>query len=68
VRDSQWARKMPVRGCNDCFEGLITRPDYNENIKCPFCKGVGTLLVKRLKDVSVITSQITKDNNKSNDS
>jgi len=66
VTNSQWARRLPVKGCDCCIDGYVTRHDYNVTIKCPKCKGTGTLPIKRWRSSDVITKQITK--NKEDDS
>lgn len=62
MTNRKWATKLPVRGCDCCIDGYITRSDYVA-IKCPKCKGKGTLPLERWKDVNVITSQIIKEQN-----
>lgn len=63
MNNNKWSKTLPVRGCNSCSNGKVVRPDYNEDITCPVCKGSGTIPISRWRSLDVITSQITKSKN-----
>ena len=60
MTDSQWAKRIPIRACSECTDGIIWRHDYNVRIKCPTCKATGLISNGYAKDVATITQEITK--------
>lgn len=65
MRLSTWKKRLPVKGCGECSEGVIHRHN-NTPLKCKLCEGTGVKPNHRALSAEDINIQITK-NLKQND-
>jgi len=60
VRLSRWKSKLPVRGCESCYEGTVITKDYIDT-ECKKCKGTGVVRKSLCNRTSDINKQITEN-------